>query len=306
MKIRIMLDVKKLRYFVAVAEEGHFGRAATRLGISQPPLSDHIQQLESLLQTTLLHRTTRRVSLTPEGLALLQHARKILSDVDQCTEVIQQSARHQQQVLRLGVLHAHTYTFLPTLLRYYLSQEPGIRIELFEYTTREQVDTLLGDQVDAGLVREPISHPSLKSVRLFTEPYALAAPAEWKLPRATPTSVSAIHEKTLIGYPSHDDKRSTRSLFRDYLQQHHIKPSHFIEVRTMHAALALVAAGLGCAPVPESQTTMQFPGLKYHHFLETPPRLSVALAWRDDRATALLTRFKRSVVEFFAKGIDSV
>ncbi len=299
-----MIDIKKLRYFVAVAEEGHFGRAATRLGISQPPLSEHIQQLERLLQTELLHRTTRRVSLTQEGNALLQHARKILSDVDQCAEVIQQSTRTQQQVLRLGILHAHTYTFLPSLLRHFLSQEPGLRIELVEYTTREQVDTLLSDQVDAGLVREPISHPSLKAVRLFTEAYALAAPAEWRLPRTKPTSVKAIHEKTLIGYPSHDDKRSTRSLFRDYLQQHQVKPAHFIEVRTMHAALALVAAGQGCAPVPESQTAMQFPGLKYHHFLETPPRLSVALAWRDDSATALLTRFKCAAVEFFAKGID--
>lgn len=297
-----MIDIKKLRYFVAVAEEGHFGRAATRLGISQPPLSEHIQQLERLLQTELLHRTTRRVSLTQEGSALLQHARKILSDVDQCAEVIQQSTRNQQQVLRLGILHAHTYTFLPTLLRHYLGQEPRMRIELFEYTTREQVDTLLGDHVDAGLVREPISHPSLKSIRLFTEPYALAAPVEWRLPRATPVSVNAIHEKTLIGYPSHDDKRSTRSLFRDYLQQHQVKPSHFIEVRTMHAALALVAAGQGCAPVPESQTTMQFPGLRYHQFQEVPPRLSVALAWREDRTTMLLTNFKHAAVEFFAKG----
>lgn len=297
-----MIDIKKLRYFVAVAEEGHFGRAATRLGISQPPLSEHIQQLERLLQTELLHRTTRRVSLTQEGNALLQHARKILSDVDQCAEVIQQSTRTQQQVLRLGILHAHTYTFLPSLLRHFLSQEQGLRIELVEYTTREQVDTLLSDHVDAGLVREPISHPSLKAVRLFTEAYALAAPAEWRLPRTKPTSVKAIHEKTLIGYPSHDDKRSTRSLFRDYLQQHQVKPAHFIEVRTMHAALALVAAGQGCAPVPESQTTMLFPGLKYQRFLEVPPRLSVALAWRDDRTTTLVTNFKRAAVEFFAKG----
>jgi len=146
-----MIDIKKLRYFVAVAEEGHFGRAATRLGISQPPLSDHIQQLERLLQTELLHRTTRRVSLTQEGTALLLHARKILVDIDQCAQVIQQSHSQQKQVLRLGILHAHTYTFLPNLLRYYLQAQPGIRIELLEYTTREQVDTLLGDQVDVWI-----------------------------------------------------------------------------------------------------------------------------------------------------------
>ncbi len=296
-----MIDIKKLRYFVAVAEEGHFGRAATRLGISQPPLSDHIQQLERLLQTELLHRTTRRVSLTQEGTALLLHARKILVDIDQCAQVIQQSHSQQKQVLRLGILHAHTYTFLPNLLRYYLQAQPGIRIELLEYTTREQVDTLLGDQVDVGLIREPVNHPALKTVRLFTEQYALAAPAEWRLARSTPISVSSIHEKTLIGYPSHDDKRSTRSLFRDYLQRHQVKPSDFIEVRTMHAALALVAAGLGCAPVPESQTSMQFPGLKYHRFKEIPPRLSVGLAWRENHSTALVADFKKAALTFFTQ-----
>ena len=295
-----MIDIKKLRYFVAVAEEGHFGRAAARLGISQPPLSEHIQQLERLLQTELLQRTTRRVNLTPEGIALLQHARKILSDVDQCAQVVQHAQVHQKQILRLGILHAHTYTFLPNLLRHYLKAEPDTRIELFEYTTREQIDTLLGDQVDVGLIREPVSHPSLRTVRLFAEPYALAAPAEWRLSRTTPITVNAVHDKTLIGYPSHDDKRSTRSLFRDYLQRYKVKPSGFIEVRTMHAALALVAAGLGCAPVPESQTAMQFPGLKYHRFKETPPRLTVGLAWREDRATKLVTDFKRAALEFFS------
>jgi DNA-binding transcriptional LysR family regulator len=294
-----MIDIKKLRYFVAVAEEGHFGRAATRLGISQPPLSDHIQQLESLLQTTLLHRTTRRVSLTSEGTALLQHARKILSDVDQCAQVVQQSYLQQKKLLRLGILHAYTYTFLPSLLRHYLQAQPAMRIELFEYTTKEQIDTLLGDHVDVGLIREPVNHPALKTVRLFTEHYVLAAPAEWRLARTAAIPVSAVHNQTLIGYPSHDDKRSTRSLFRDFLQQHQIKPADFIEVRTMHAALALVAAGLGCAPVPESQSSMQFPGLKYHRFKEIPPRLSVGLAWREDHSTVLVADFKKAALEFF-------
>jgi DNA-binding transcriptional LysR family regulator len=174
-----------------------------------------------------------------------------------------------------------------------------MRIELVEYTTREQVDTLVGEQVDVGLVREPVNHPALKTVRLFTEHYALAAPAEWRLPRTTAIPVSVVHDKTLIGYPSHDDKRSTRSLFRDYLQRHQVKPAGFIEVRTMHAALALVAAGLGCAPVPESQTSMQFPGLKYHRFKEIPPRLSVGLAWREDHSTAQIADFKKAALEFF-------
>lgn len=221
--------------------------------------------------------------------------------MDQCAQIVQQSYLQQKKLLRLGILHAHTYTFLPNLLRHYLRAQPTMRIELFEYTTKEQIDTLLGDHVDVGLIREPVNHPVLKTVRLFAEHYVLAAPAEWRLARTAAIPVSAVHDKTLIGYPSHDDKRSTRSLFRDYLQKHQIKPADFIEVRTMHAALALVAAGLGCAPVPESQTSMQFPGLKYHRFKETPPRLSVGLAWREDHSTSLVVDFKKTALEFFTR-----
>src|SRR5690606_14968029 len=111
----------RLRYFVAVAEEEHFGRAANRLGISQPPLSEHIKSLEESVDAKLLFRTTRSVQLTAQGEALLKHARSILQDADRCREVVRASKQKESKSLTLGILHAHSYTFLPNLLRHYLT-----------------------------------------------------------------------------------------------------------------------------------------------------------------------------------------
>jgi DNA-binding transcriptional LysR family regulator len=285
------MDLKRLRYFVAVAEEVHFGRAASRLGISQPPLSEHIQALEAELGSKLLFRTTRSVSLTAEGEALLEHARAILRDVDKCREVINATRSRDSVSLTLGILHAHTYTFLPPLLRAYFSQDPQRRVHLVEYSTTEQVSRLLEGTIDIGLVREPIYHASLRTRRLFSERYSVAVPTDWLLDRDGHVSVEDFDGRSMIGYPSHDHRRSTQSLFRDFFHRHDVQPSDYFEVRTMHASLALVAAGRGFAPVPHSQSMLQLAGVTYCEFREQSPDLSVGLAWREDKATPAINDF---------------
>lgn len=285
------MDLKRLRYFVAVAEETHFGRAASRLGISQPPLSEHIQALEAELGSRLLVRTTRSVSLTAEGEALLEHARAILRDVDQCREVVNAARDKDSLTLTLGLLHAHTYTFLPALLRDYFSHDPRRRVNLVEYTTTEQVSRLLEGTIDIGLVREPIHHGSLRTRRLFSERYAVAVPTEWGLDRNGRVSVKNLDGRSMIGYPSHDVRRSTQSLFRDFFHRHDVRPLDYFEVRTMHASLALVAAGRGFAPVPRSQSMLPLAGVTYCDFREQSPDLSVGLAWREDKSTPTINHF---------------
>ncbi|OZI26287.1 hypothetical protein CAL26_02840 [Bordetella genomosp. 9] len=285
------MDLKRLRYFVAVAEEAHFGRAASRLGISQPPLSEHIQALEAELGCKLLFRTTRSVSLTAEGEALLEHARAILRDVDKCREVIHAARSKDSLTLTLGLLHAHTYTFLPALLREYFAQDPRRRVHLVEYTTTEQVGRLLEGTIDIGLVREPIHHASLRTRRLFSERYAVAVPEDWGLARKGKVSVRDFDGRSMIGYPSHDVRRSTQSLFRDFFHRHDVRPLDYFEVRTMHASLALVAAGRGFAPVPRSQSMLPLAGVRYCEFREQAPDLAVGLAWREDKPMPAIDSF---------------
>lgn len=284
-----MITIKRLRCFVAVAEEGQFNKAAQRLGISQPPLTEHIRILEDTLGCALFERTTRSIKLTSKGSALLDHARHLLSEIERTREILTHDQQPPSPVLRLGLLHAHTYTFLPPLLKAYFNQNPDHDIQLIEYSTGGQLETILSPAVDIGLVREPLIHQDIEVQTLFTEPYLLAIPSAWR--SSAQVDISILNGKPIIGYPSHDDRRSTRSLFRDFMVKHGVRPSSWREVTTMHSALALVAANLGIAPVPRSQQTLKLPGVSYRTIKQPSPQLSVGLAWRRGNDSAVVGNF---------------
>ena len=297
-----MIHTRKLLYFVAVAEERHFGRAANRLAISQPPLSEHIQELEAELGAKLLIRSTRSVQLTKAGEALLVHARKILGDLDKCRTLVQSVADHASSTIELGVLHAHTYSFLPELLRAYFERQPQIHIQLREYSTREQIPRLLNDDgLDMGIVREPVSHPGLIVHRLFEEPYVLAIPQHWCPEHRESLSIQSMREQTMIGYPSHDSLKSTSRLFGDFLSQHNVPIANRLELTTMHSALAIVASGRGFAPVPRSQSRLAFPLVRYVTLREPAPILAVGLARRDVYMQPHMSDFIAFCTGYFAK-----
>jgi len=286
-----MIDVRRLRYFVAVAEEQHFSRAAERLGISQPPLSEHIHGLERELGVVLFQRTTRSVSLTEDGLNLLSHARRILRDIDRCGEVIRNARWEKMSTLRIGILHAHAYTFLPALLAAWARQRPDVRLSLAEHATQDQTAVLATGDVDLAFVREPVHETDLRVTRMFSEPYWIAIPEGWSTVHRDRISVTELQDRRMIGFPSHHASGSTRTLFRDFLIKHKVKTADFLEVRTMHAALALVAGEQGFTPVPRSQRTLALHGVRYMSLVEPPPQLSVALARRSQSDNPLAQAF---------------
>lgn len=294
-----MITIKRLRCFVAVAEEGHFNQAAVRLGMSQPPLTEHIRLLEQTLGCRLFERTTRSIKLTAEGQTLLNHSRFLLAEVERTLEVVRKGHQARPPVLKLGLLHAHAYTFLPPLLRAFVKLQPSCDVQLVEYSTSGQLETILSANVDVGLVREPLSHLNIDVQTLFTEPYVLAIPSAIRT-RAE-VDVAILQEHAIIGYPSHDDRRSTRSLFRDFLSQYNVRPLAWREVTTMHSALAMVSANLGIAPVPRSQSTLRLQGVTYRTIKQTPPMLSVGLARRRDSDNPLVEIFSRFAVEYFRR-----
>jgi DNA-binding transcriptional LysR family regulator len=245
----------------------------------------------------LFERTTRAINLTAEGQTLLDHARFLLAEVERTQEVVRASEQARPPVLRLGLLHAHTYTFFPALLRAFVTEHPDLDVQLVEYSTSGQLDTILSPSVDVGFVREPLSHFNIDVQPLFTEPYVLAIPSVLK-PRLE-VDVSIFQEQSIIGYPSHDDRRSTRSLFRDFLSQYNVRPRAWREVTTMHSALALVSANLGIAPVPQSQSTLRLQGVSYRSIKQTPPTLSVGIARRRDGDNPLGALFSDFAIEYF-------
>lgn len=289
-----MIDAKRLRYFVAVAEEQHFSRAADRLGISQPPLTEHVQALERELGTKLFQRTTRSVALTEDGQNFLPHARRILADIDRCAEVIRDARWQRMRTLRIGILHAHAYTFLPRLLSMWAQSHPDIRLSLVEHVTQDQTAVVMTGDVDIAFIREPIQESALSVARLFTEPYWIALPARWEMASRDKISVMALHGRRMIGFPSHHNSGSTRALFRDMFIKHKVKTADFLQVKTMHAALALVAAEQGFCPVPRSQCELKLHGVKYLPIAEAAPQLSVGIAY----PVALQNEVARNLIEF--------
>lgn len=294
-----MIDIKKLRYFVAVAEEQHFSRAAERLGISQPPLSEHIRALEQELGCALFCRTTRSVSLTDDGISLLPHARRILADLDQCAEVIRDARLRNMNTLRLGILHAHAYTFLPRLLAQWANTRKDVRIKLIEHATQNQIAVLTTENVDLAFVREPVHDQNVVVTRLFSEPYWIAIPEGWTTHAGDQISVTELHNQPMIGFPSHHASGSTRALFRDLFIKHRIKTSDFLQITTMHAALALVAAGQGFCPVPKSQRRLSMYGVKYLPLMQTSPQLSVGIASKQHAMDPFVQSFVDFCVLYF-------
>ncbi len=294
-----MIDVKRLRYFVAVAEEQHFSRAAARLGISQPPLSEHIQALEEELGVMLFRRTTRSVALTEDGVNFLPHARRILADIEQCGDILRDARWRRMHSLRIGILHAHAYTFLPRLLSKWGEVHEGHRLSLVEHATQDQTAVLSGGNVDLAFVREPVLDAHLEVTRVFSEPYWVAMPSAWETRDPDKLSIQELQNRPLIGFPSHHASSSTRALFRDMLIKHGVKTADFLQVRTMHAALALIAGGQGFSAVPRSQCGLPIYGVKYLPFVEEPPQLSVAIARNQYSKNELGETFIDFCVNYF-------
>src|SRR5580704_5872506 len=183
-----MFDLNQLRCFVTVAEELHFGRAATRLNMTQPPLSRQIQVLEHIIDAALLERTSRSVKLTPAGRSFLPEARRILKLAETAAQVARRIATGKSGALKIGFTAAASYGFLPDLISACRARLPEVDFSLKEMVSGEQLEALGSGQIDAGLLRPPIARPELATRRVLAEPLIAAIPR--KHPLATAETVS--------------------------------------------------------------------------------------------------------------------
>jgi DNA-binding transcriptional LysR family regulator len=156
------MELRQLRYFVAVAEESHFGRAAQRLHMSQPPLSMQIKGLEAELGVELLNRSTRQVALTDAGRAFLEKARAILGAVEEAQGAARGAEHGTQGQLHVGFISSATLSLLPPSIRLFRERFGGVELELKELTSAQQVDALYEDEIKVGLVRLPMRAPGIQ------------------------------------------------------------------------------------------------------------------------------------------------
>ena len=195
------MELRHLRYFVTVAEELHFGRAAARLFIAQPPLSQQIQQLERELGVSLLARTSRRVQLTPAGAAFLSEARQILSRVTQAADTAKRAARGETGWLGIGFAASATYDLLPAVLHDFRALFPEVALSLQELNAAEQATALTDNHIHVGFARPYAPHPAAVVSAIQQEPFLAALPAAHPLAQESSLRLSALAEEPFISFP---------------------------------------------------------------------------------------------------------
>lgn len=270
------MELRHLRYFVAVAEERHFGRAADRLHMAQPPLSQQIRQLESELGVELLTRTTRRVELTAAGTAYLERVRQLLAGVEDAGVEAQQIAAGLSGRLVIGCVGSATYTLLPGLARRLREDLPGIDLTVRgELLVPELVHGLVSGTVDLALLRPPVADPLVAVRPLRRERLLVAVPEGHRLAGRAWLRVTDLRSEELIMHPAHG-RSVMHTLVADLCRTAGFDPRLRHEVAETSTMVTFVAAGLGLAVVPEPVSALAIPGVRYLPL--RPARLGVDLA----------------------------
>ena len=288
------IELRPLRYFVAVAEEMHFGRAAVRLHMTQPPLSQTIQALEAQLGTALFARTKRSVTLTAAGRALLPEAQRLLQQAEALPALGQRAAAGESGRLVLAFVSSVDYSVLPAALREFRAAYPSVQIDLIEATTDLQIDYLAAGSIDLGILIPPLPDKlkaELDYLTVLTEPLVLAVP-EGSRPAASQRKVSLkdCTDLPLIIFP-----RRLAPGFHDQIlgcfRAAGVTPHIGQEANQMQTIIGLVSAGMGMALVPQSVSNLKRPGVEYRALKDTSPLLETGLAWRRDNASPVLLAF---------------
>ena len=290
------MELRTLRYFVAVAEELHFGRAATRLKMTQPPLSRQIQKLERVVGAQLLERDNRRVALTAAGQVFLGEARRLLSLADTAPELARRVSSGSHGVLRIGFTAASTYGTLGLLLDTLERGLPDLDLDLHEMVTREQVAALLNEEVDLGLARPPFDVETFGSRLLRREALLVAVPTGHRVLDLGSDVVADDLATEPVVMHSPTQARYFYDLVVSMVPAASGNAVHTVsQVLTM---LWLVAAGRGVAFVPASATRLPIEGVEFVR-LQTPVAepVELHLLWvRESRNPAL-----RQALELLAR-----
>ena len=287
------MDPRKLRYFIAVAEELHFGRAARRLNLSQPPLSIQIRAFEDELGTPLFIRDRRNVALTEAGRVLLVEARRLLQQIDQARTAVERAGRGEAGRLSIGFITPAEYSILPELLGEYRRRYPGIALTLRVVMSEQQLAELESGVLDVGLLSSPIERATLEHHLVWRERLVLAIPAAHKLARSpSPISIRRVAGEQFVMFP----RSIAPALHEDILQ--FCRSGGFSltiaqEAVQSQTIISLVSAGLGLAILPESIRVLRREGVIYRSFREQSPVVETVVAYKKDRAPLPVENFVR-------------
>lgn len=293
------MELRHLRYFIAVAEEQNIGRAAARLHISQPPLTRQIQQLEEELGVQLFIRTPRGMELTPAGELLLEEARNIRAVVEQATERTQRAGQGKLGRLDVGIFGSAILDIIPRVLAEFRAAYPEVKVVLHSMNKSEQIEALRQRRIDLGFNRVLTPLPDIASELVTTESLLLAISADHPLAGHAVVPFAALAEHPLVMFPT-----GSRPSFIDRViglcQQVGFVPQISQEVGDVVSAVALVANGFGACLVSESTSVLALPGVVYRPLSGLPENARIDLSgiYRRDDHSPILASLLQVVRDF--------
>jgi DNA-binding transcriptional LysR family regulator len=290
------MELHDLRYFVAVAEDLHFGRAAERLHITQPALSRQIQSLEAELDVQLFQRTKRSVQLTIAGQTFLEEARQILCHAEQAIQTTRRVARGEIGQLRLSFTASALRSVLPEMVRVFRDRYPDVQLTMNERCTHDQVIALQNHQVDVGFLYLPVDEKLLTLQPIAEEVWIVALPKGHTLATQKHLTLSALANEAFILHP-----RQAGAAFYDQIiqlcERSGFYPNVVQEVETSQTRVGLVAAGMGITFVPEHLQNAGDTEVIYRHLKGDAPKLQLAIARRRDNFSPVVQQFLQVIAE---------
>ena len=286
------MELRHLRYFLAVAESLNFSRAAEILHIAQPPLSQQIQQLEAELGFQLFHRTKRRVQLTAAGELFQRETQQLFQQLEQAIEKGQQASRGEVGQLAIGFVSSAAYNVLPPILQRIRQTVPGVILELQELTTNQQLQLLHQGKIDVGFVRPPVAkmndktNTGIQSKIIFQEPLIVALSAAHPLAQQETVEVRSLQSEPFILFPRHLAPGLHDPII-SLCQQAGFSPQVVQEAIQMQTIVSLVAAEMGVAIVPSSLQNLQRRGVVYKPFIDIVPIVEIALIWQSPSSSTV-------------------
>ncbi|MBB4351065.1 LysR family transcriptional regulator [Aliirhizobium cellulosilyticum] len=288
------IELRHFRYFVAVAEELHFGRAAARLNIVQPALTAQIKSLENMFGIELLERTKRSVQLTEAGREFLRESYAALVQVGSAIDTVRDFARGKTGTLRLGYgANAAIAGLISSSIRRFTSEWPNVKVTLKEMPSSEVSDALLHDDIDVGYAATTGKEPKgVTSSKVGSWPWLLALPDNHRLAEAGHAKVADVSGENLAVYAEPDGRSNIAGVmtsFPDLAPQHVYRTSHIMSLMTY------VSSGLGVAFVPSPMQSLNFRGVVYLEVTDPLPQMEMRLLWRSESARATVENYIASV-----------
>ena len=294
MQDAVTMKTHLLRYFVALAEERHFGRAAQRLSITQPPLSVALKTLEQELGAVLMERDAKQVTLTPAGEAFLQEARKVLNQMQRAAEVVRGVAQGAQGRLNIGITGTMIYRQVPEYCRHFQTTRPLVQVCLHETATHDQLQASTDGQLDAGFLNISHAPDLLETLHIGEEPLVCCMPAGHALAGQARIDLQLLRDETFVMF-ARDVAPANYDNVISCLHHAGIHPNTTHAARQWLTVAALVSAGQGVALVPRCVERAGIAGVTYAPLQGVTVATPAYLAWRRDHTSPLLQAFVRSV-----------